>query len=121
MTVRRLLGLLTMVVMFHLTLVGPDNACTVHGRQGHSSHMMDMPGHDGMFSDAMVHGNSGEPCETPSSAHCCEAVTSCSVSAAIDAQRDPLPSVLLASTAPASTDAHLLSRALGPEPPPPKL
>ena len=121
MTARRFLGLFTMLVMVHLTLVGPDNACAVHGRHGHSSRMMDAPFRDTAIGGTVAHGHSHEPCETPSSGHCCETLTSCGVTAAVEAQRDPLPSGLLAGVAPISAGAHLLSRALGPEPPPPRV
>jgi hypothetical protein len=116
MMTRRLLALLTMFVMFHLALVGPDAACATH-----SMHEQAMtPPASEAASHSMEHGDSKIPCDTPSSAHCCDAVTSCGVVAAIETPDRAAPGVALATPVPPSTASRLLSRALAPEPPPPK-
>jgi hypothetical protein len=109
-----------MFVMFHLTLVGPDDVCAEHGRGAHSAQM---PGHHAAGDaaiDRMSHGESDRSCQTPSSAHCCEAVTSCAVTLAV-AERAIAPATPAGrGGVPAAVTSALLSRSLAPEPPPPK-
>jgi hypothetical protein len=122
MTVRRLLGLLTLFVMFHLTLVGPDDVCAEHGQgakesrtHGQDGHQMAMAGVEQAASNV-----SHNTCETPRSPHCCEAVTSCAVSLAV-VERSAAPAISIGRDGiPATPVGALLSRSLAPEPPPPK-
>lgn len=119
MPLRRLLALVTMLVMFHLTLVGPDNACA-GGHPAPAGHMQGHQVHQHGASDVMSHGGSHQPCETPSSSHCCEAVTSCAVTLAV-AERGAVPMLAIGRAAIHSPPlTALLSRSLAPEPPPPK-
>jgi hypothetical protein len=108
-----------MFVMFHLTLVGPDNACadgngaTTGSMRGHQAH------HHGA-SGVLPHSGSHQPCETPNSSHCCEAVTSCAVTLAV-VERGGSPTFALSNAAVHSPPLSVpLSRSLAPEPPPPK-
>jgi hypothetical protein len=117
MSVRRLFGLLTMFVMFHLILVGPGSACAGHGEGGHA---MAPSSQSAMLDHAMGHGDSTIPCETPSSAHCCDALTSCSATAALDVPARSLAVLTVARMVPTSRSGQLLSRARAPEPPPPR-
>ena len=119
MTVRRMLGLLTMLLMSHLMLVGPASTCAEHDTAGQSAAVA-TPGHSGMSDHGMGGGESKIPCETPSSAHCCDAVTSCTVAAAIDAPARSLPELTIAQAVPVSAPGQLLARAVAPEPPPPR-
>ncbi len=107
---------------FHLLMVGPDNVCAKHVHSSHGSvATADMTMEHGSPDAGMPHGESRVPCDTPSSAHCCDAFASCTVTVALDARDSTIAVPMLASIVPASTDAALLSRALAPEPPPPKL
>jgi hypothetical protein len=124
MRARRLLGLFTMLVTFHLTLVGADAVCAEHGTPDgmshHSASGTNASG-GGMMVPAPEHGDSHRPCETTGSSHCCDAVTSCALTLALTAQGELSLASALGSISIAGGDTILLSRSLGPEPPPPKL
>ena len=121
MSARRLVSFLLTLFTFHLMLVGPDNVCATHGRSSDAAAMPGMPMERGSPDADMHHGESRVPCDTPSSAHCCDAFASCAITVALDAPEQLVSDASLALTVPASADDPLLSRALGPEPPPPKL
>ena len=73
--VRRILGLLTMSMMLHLSLVGTDFACAKHAHAINAS-MPGMPNHQGH--PLQSHGEGTGDCHTPISPDCCSAITSCS-------------------------------------------
>ena len=120
MSVRRVVALLLTLFTFHLMLVGPDNVCTMHGHSAQPSAMSGMADHGSPDAD-MHDGQSKVPCDTPTSAHCCDAFASCAIAVALDAGEQVIAVAPLAEAVAASIDDPLLSRALGPEPPPPKL
>ena len=108
-----------MFVMFHLTLVGPDGVCVEHG---HDANAIAMQGHSAhQVPHGTSHGASTDhPCETPGSAHCCDAVNSCAVTLAV-AERATAPFVAMECDGPPSVAVRQpLSRSVAPEPPPPK-
>lgn len=120
MSARRLIGLLLTLFTFHLMLVGPDNVCVEHAPSSQAGVTTGMAMDHAAPGTGMDHGTSKNPCDTPSSAHCCDAFASCAVTAALDAAERLFAVTTPASLIPAPVEAPLLSRALGPEPPPPR-
>lgn len=116
---RRMLAMLTMLVMFHLTLVGGDVACAEQGHHGAMARMTDAPANEPGPGHQSHHDSSRAPCETPASAHCCDAVASCGIVALAALAGTSVP-IVVAGIATAPATPNLLSRALGPEPPPPR-
>lgn len=122
MSARRLIGSFLTVFTFHLVMVGPGDVCATHAHGSSESVLpTQMAMAHGSADAAVHHGESDMPCDTPNAAHCCDAFASCTVTVALGGN-DPMPiAPTVALTVPASIDDPLVSRALGPEPPPPKL
>ncbi|NUS96020.1 MAG: hypothetical protein HOQ11_01280, partial [Gemmatimonadaceae bacterium] len=59
------------------------------------------------------------PCDAPASAHCCDAAASCGITALAAPAGGSVATVTGERTLAPATQ-HLLSRELGPEPPPPR-
>ena len=116
---RRVLAILTMLVMLHLTFVGADLACAEQGHHGAMAGMSDTPASDSAAGHHSDHGGAPAPCDTPAAAHCCDAVASCGI-VALAASSGETFSIAAAERALAPATHHLLSRPLGPEPPPPR-
>ena len=87
MNLRRLLALLTMVTLFHLSVATGNAACAPHSATPTASlHESSAQGHSGHRMGGAVVGNPGdaasdystpEPCDTASLAQCCEAMVQC--------------------------------------------
>ena len=116
---RRIAAILTMLVMLHLTPVGRDVACAEQEHHGAMARMSDAHANDASVGHEARDDASQAPCETPASAHCCDAVASCGIVALAEPSGTTV-AIVAAERAPALVTAHLLSRALGPEPPPPR-
>jgi hypothetical protein len=135
----RIVGLLTMGFMAHLSLVGTDLVCATHAgphsAMAHSAYGMSAAAMGEMDSGVMqeeaayasltlvsasAHASDDAPCQIPSTVHCCDAMTGCALTLAVtkvaDARQLPARSegvAIAAAFAP-------LSRLTAPEPPPPK-
>lgn len=121
MLLRRLIGFPLTLFTFHLMLVGADDVCAKHVHPSLESvapKLMTMV--HGSTDTDMEHGTSNAPCDTPASAHCCDAFASCTVTVALEANEHATAGPTVTPGVPASIDEPLVSRALGPEPPPPK-
>jgi hypothetical protein len=122
MLVRRLSGLLTGLLMLHLSFVGWDLACAQHGDRPASAHnnMLGHHGHHVAAARVESATASDQPCETPTQPACCHAMTSCAINAAFER------GTRLASVPPARNVIELavirvpLSQITSPDPPPPK-
>ena len=116
MGLRRLLGLGVLLTMANLAFASSDLVCAKHTGGHHATSESTMPAtdhHDGTSEKA--------PCDIPSRADCCQAVTSCAPSLSLiavvtsfDAQQDRVQ-------LPRSTDEVALTRLIPPDPPPPKV
>jgi hypothetical protein len=130
MLLRRLAGILTALLMLHLSFVASDVACATHMLAGHaemstgqatglgSAHAA------GMAATMANHGSQSRdqhhrPCETPSQANCCQALASCGSTFAASAARSSMPS-LQRDVFPRSVIDIPLSELVGPDTPPPK-
>jgi hypothetical protein len=84
MLARRLAGFLIALLSLHLNFVGLDVACADHhqSRVARES-MASMQHHESAADGAAVADQ--EPCEIPTQPDCCRAMTSCTVSVALDA------------------------------------
>jgi hypothetical protein len=120
---RRLTSLLTSLLLFHLTLIGADLACTKHGVQRaahvsqadaslHADHHApprpDAPGHD------------DTTCEVPTLPGCCQALASCGVSIAAERSTESGDLSHLPAGVLYGADDTPTSWTLEPDPPPPK-
>ena len=114
--IRRAVGLLAGLFMFHLMLVGSDLVCLTHGT--HEAHARALA-HQDTAGHSDQHGSQA-PCDVPARADCCTAPTSCSTNIAVRAQ------YVTASVDPPQARAIAgavetpLSRIEAPDPPPPK-
>lgn len=119
MIARRLIGLLTMLVMLHL-MVGGGDTCVAHERDGAMSHMHAGGASGAMAAHAPDGGDSRAPCDAAVATHCCDALTGCGASAAPSVATREMVATRVAVVIPAATTGHLLTRGSGPEPPPPR-
>jgi hypothetical protein len=124
MTSRGVLGLLTALLMFHLTLVGSDVVCAEHGTAG--AHQAAAHGGDHEH-EAMTAASANtndvadhKPCEVPTRPQCCEAFASCSVSLVATATPQRIVTGDFARGILAAAAHRLASQAVAPEPPPPR-
>ena len=113
--IRRLLGILVLASMAHLVVAGSDLVCATHG--GHGAAQESQTPMAGMHH----HGDTGkERCKVPVRNDCCEAMTSCSVNAALTSVIDaPGAATQVVRRVAFVADAPL-TRLVPPEPPPPK-
>jgi hypothetical protein len=122
MLARRLSGLITGLLMLHLTFVGADLACAEHGDRAPQGHAPATAHHERHVVAAHVEASvtPDQPCETPTQTECCRAMTSCAVNAAFE-RGAPLESVppVRSAIEPAALRAPL-SQITSPDPPPPK-
>jgi hypothetical protein len=110
--------------MLHLNFVAVDAACAEHaGVPGagmgtaHQHASMHERGSSAAGIERIV--KLGDACQTPTQAECCHAMASCStigVASAVQTSR----SLVAAPTLIASATETMLSRAIAPDPPPPK-
>ena len=121
MSPRRFVGVLLALFTAHLTMVAPDSECTSYGHDSHAAVMRGATMSSSTPDDGMGHGGSGMPCDAPISAHCCDAFASCTVAVALDTREQVFAAAALPSVVPTTSEQPLLSRARGPEPPPPKI
>ena len=121
---RRALGLLSMLLMLHLTLVGSDTVCAKHAVDSSAAAVESHSIHAGMDGEqehtAQRHGEQKEQCKTPVSQDCCNALTSCSPTIVVAAAPSVGSVYLARATRPNSPPSSRLSRVPAPEPPPPK-
>jgi hypothetical protein len=123
MASRRFLGLLTWLLVLHLTLVRSDTVCAEHGVGGAHAAQTPADAHD-QEHHAVTTGSTGgaedTPCQVPTRPQCCEALASCTTSlvasrgsSRLDAYDRGLVILVAGTPIPAS-------QAAGPEPPPPR-
>lgn len=120
MLARRLSGLITGLLMLHLTFVAADLACAEHGDRPAQGHQHDMRDHQhAAAAHVETAAATDQPCETPTQLQCCHAMTSCAITAASERARlrsvPPLRDVIEAAVMRAP-----LSQVTSPDPPPPK-
>jgi hypothetical protein len=121
---RRLVSLLTAAFMLHLNFVAVDAACVEHpggGGAGMGTAHQHASMHEHGSSSAGVERTVklGDACQTPTQTECCHAMASCStigVASAVQTSRSPIaaPTIIACAT------ETMLSRAIAPDPPPPK-
>ena len=119
---RRLTCILSGLVLFHLTLVGPDVTCAQHGETGahetapnvsaHVEHGAPLP------TDAAGHDETD--CEVPSLPACCQALASCGVSIAEAGPAQSRDLSHLAAGVLSGVEGTPASWTVEPDPPPPK-
>jgi hypothetical protein len=120
---RRFTGLLTSLLLLHLTLVGADLPCAKHGSHGaanvsqpetspHGGH------HAPLRSDAP--GTYDTTCQMPTLPACCQALASCGVSMAGERSADSGDLPHLVAGVLSGADVTPTSWTLEPDPPPPK-
>ena len=108
---RRAVALLSMLLMFHLTLVSGSRACVTHARATAAAPAQ--PQHHGAH-----HGGKQENCDTPAtSTDCCPSQPSCAPGLALTTARLPAPQ---SGARIASRETFALSRSSAPETPPPR-
>jgi hypothetical protein len=120
---QRLTGLLTSLLLLHLTLVGADLTCAKHGVQGaaHASQPGTSPHADHHApSQPAGPGQSDTTCEVPTLPACCQALASCGVSIAAEQSTESGDLSHLLAGALSGADDTPTSWTLEPEPPPPK-
>jgi hypothetical protein len=116
MGLRKPFGLLAMLTMANLAFAGSDLVCAKHSDGHHAAAESPMPGtdhHDGTSSEK-------DPCNIPSRADCCQAVTSCAPSLSLAAVVTSFDMLADHSQRPRSIDEVPLTRLIPPDPPPPK-
>ena len=121
---RRLTGLLTSLLLLHLTLVGADLTCAKHGVHGaaHVSQAGTSPHaghHHGPPQPAGADENDTS-CEVPTLPACCQALASCGVSIADEQSAESGDLSHLALGVLPGADDIPASWTLEPDPPPPK-
>jgi hypothetical protein len=120
---RRLTGLLTSLLLLHLTLVAADLTCAKHGVHG-AAHASQSDGsshaehHAPAAPDAPGHDETS--CEVPTLPACCQALASCGVSIAGERLAGSGGPSHLAAGVLSGTDDMPTSWTLEPDPPPPK-
>jgi hypothetical protein len=116
---RRFAGLLTGLLMAHLTFVGNDFACAAHpGDTAGVQHAMAHHGHSATTSENAATEN--VPCRTPAVPMCCQGLTSCAPVLSVT-EAAPVAHVMDASkTVPESVRDLPLSEIIAPDPPPPR-
>ena len=119
--IRRVVALLTWLLMANLTLVGREPVCatthSTHAAGMHHGHM----DHEAVHTTSNQAGSDSTPCGTPSLPMCCQALTSCSmVFSAPDARAGNVPHQLSASIL-VSVSRLPLSEIVAPDPPPPRV
>ena|ERR1700680_467783 len=119
MQFRRSVGILTGICALSLTLGRSSEGCEKGSLQSRTAAAVTMSGHGGMHHQSPVDGGGQKPC-TSSTLVCCQAMTSCGVSASVGrtvSTDDLLPG---GATLPATPFQTPLKRVTAPEPPPPK-
>jgi hypothetical protein len=121
---RRLTGILTSLLLFHLTLVGADLACAKHGlHHASSSARADRGGHEQHHQHATqsdIPARDDASCEVPTLPACCQALASCGMSLAGNAATGGSDVLLIAGRVRTVADDVPPSWSLEPEPPPPR-
>jgi hypothetical protein len=113
---------MTAAFMLHLNALAADAACATHAGAsvpvGASHHGSGGHGH-GANAASQGRESVNEPCQTPSQAHCCEAMATCStigVGSHVCPARGEIPDSSMIDSA----TGTLLTRFIAPETPPPK-
>ncbi len=120
---RRLTGLLSSLLLLHLTLVGAALTCAKHGEHGRtdvsqSAASPHVHQHAATGPDESSYDDTS--CQVPTLPACCQALASCGVSMAGDRSTESGDlSHLVASVQPGADDTPT-SWTLEPDPPPPK-
>ncbi len=120
---RRLTGLLSSLLLLHLTLVGADLTCATHGVHGRPDvSQSDASRHAGHHapprSDAPNHDDAS--CQVPTIPACCQALASCGVSIVEDRSAESGDLSYLVAGVRVDADDTPASWTLEPDPPPPK-
>ena len=116
---RRLVALLTALLMANLTMVGGDIACAKHPGNAAALHPP-MSHHQHLATSTERAQNDDAPCRTPSVPVCCQTLTSCAVAIAI-AESQPVHRVIRADDSVSRQVIEIpLSQRIAPDPPPPR-
>jgi hypothetical protein len=118
---RRLLGLVIVLPMLHLTLVGPDEVCVDHGRAVAAAQPNNAAPAHAQSEHAEHHRDSGTHHQNHTSPRCCDAVSSCTITFAASDDAAGSTDLRQIAAVPVVATGRLISRVLGPEPPPPKV
>src|SRR6059058_5552944 len=116
---RRLAGVLTGLLMAHLTFVGSDFACAAH--PGHAAgvpHAMARHVHSATTSEDAA-TDSG-PCRTPAVPMCCQGLTSCAPMLSLTKLASFAGVIVLSNTVPEGVRDLPRSEIVAPDPPPPR-
>ncbi len=115
---KRALGVVSMLLMLHLSLVAADNMCATHGASK-AAPVASQGGHHHHGQPEPSHGSQKENCDTPVSPDCCSALTSCAPTLVLQsAEADELAVVRVSYSTERVESAE--SRVTAPEPPPPR-
>jgi hypothetical protein len=119
---RRLTGLLTSLLLLHLTLLGADLTCAKHGVHGnaHASEPGTSPHADHHAAHPAGAGQKDASCEVPTLPACCQALASCGVSIAEQRSVEAGNLLHLAAAVLAGADDIPPSWSVAPDTPPPK-
>ena len=131
MMLRRLLALLSMVPMLHLSVAAGSSACATHpaaaadltrdaaGASHHVDH--DVTAGARMADAGTPRASDAPPCESTTQQHCCEAVAPCTMHGLVSAtSSDPAPAPEASARVGGAAPDAPASFASAPEPPPPK-
>jgi hypothetical protein len=121
MTARRVFGLLTALLMLHLTIVGADLRCADHSVSAAGEHQtMGVTHGPTRSATTAVATTNDRPCQTPTQPACCRALTSCAVNVVLRADQAAAPGPLVRHAIQPATTRLPASPITAPEPPPPK-
>lgn len=121
MIARRILALLTMLFLLHVNVAGARIVCADHAvaasgdedaGNDHGSHGAPAPAAPGTASNLA--------CDVPSAPHCCGPLAGCSWTPGFEPSEHRAGGVELSFGSRIGDGVTLLTRTLGPEPPPPK-
>jgi hypothetical protein len=128
MRLRRLYGIVTALLMLHISFVASDAACATHMTAGNHAEMSSAAHSGGMAADASMHSQMAhaagraqqqQPCETPSQANCCQALASCGSAFVSSDARSALPTLTRSEIFRRTVDTPA-SVFVAPDTPPPK-
>ena len=118
---KRVLGVVSMLLMFHLALVAGNLSCAKHSDAiAVSRHAMQPQGGHNHSQAAALDSEQKDQCETPISPDCCSAQAPCAPTLIIAETTSFTEHTLVARALPTDSDASAPVRFTAPETPPPR-
>src|SRR5437763_386369 len=117
---KRAFGVLSMLLMFHLVLVGSDLACATHGTRSTGAHSSMAHGAHHTGNPTGRHSEQERDCDTPVSPDCCSAQTPCAPTIDVAVVVSFAEPIAAAGIIPDGVDSSPLLRLTAPETPPPR-